>query len=60
MSAICDTLEIGRATAYRPVTVRPRYSAKADDRAVAAQITTVVRDRASYGYRRVTAVVKPW
>lgn len=57
MTAICATLGIGRATAYRPVTVRPRYYAKADDRAVAAQITTVVRERASYGYRRITAVV---
>lgn len=54
---ICETLGISRATAYRPLTTWARHSAKADDRAVAAQITTVVRERASDGYRRVTAVV---
>lgn len=57
MSAICAQLHIGRATAYRPLTARPRYYTKAADRAVAAQIATVIRERASYGYRRVTAVV---
>lgn len=57
MSAICTQLRIGRATAYRPLTGRARYYAKADDRVVAAQIRTVIRERASYGYRRVTAVV---
>ncbi|HEY2850842.1 MAG TPA: IS3 family transposase [Gemmatimonadaceae bacterium] len=57
MTTICETLGIGRATAYRPLTARARHYAKAADRVVAAQITTVVRERASYGYRRVTAVV---
>jgi putative transposase len=57
VSAICETLGIGRATAYRAVTVRAAHYAKADDRVVAAQIRTVVRERASYGYRRITAVV---
>ncbi len=54
---ICETLGISRATAYRPLTTRARHYTKADDRAVAAQITTVVRERARSGYRRVTAVV---
>jgi putative transposase len=57
MRVICETLGIGRATAYRPLTARATHYTKAADRAVAAQITTVVRERASYGYRRVTAVV---
>lgn len=57
MRVICATLRIGRATAYRPLTVRARHYTKPDDRAVAAQITTVVRERSSYGYRRITAVV---
>lgn len=57
MSVICETLKVGRATAYRPLTARAAHYAKADDRVVAAQIRTVVRERASYGYRRVTAVV---
>ncbi len=57
MSVICTTLGVGRATAYRPLTARDAHYAKADDRVVAAQIRTVVRERASYGYRRITAVV---
>jgi putative transposase len=57
MSAICATLGVGRATAYRALTARARHYTKDADRVVAAQITTVVRERASYGYRRVTAVV---
>lgn len=57
MSVICATLGIGRATAYRAPTARAAHYAKADDRVVAAQITTVIRERASYGYRRVTRVV---
>jgi putative transposase len=57
MRVICETLGIGRATAYRPLTARTAHYAKADDRVVAAQIRTVVRERASYGYRRITAVV---
>jgi transposase InsO family protein len=57
MSVICETLGVGRATAYRPLTARAAHYTKADDRVVAAQIRTVVRERASYGYRRITAVV---
>ncbi|GJG89299.1 integrase [Gemmatimonadetes bacterium T265] len=34
----------------------PRYT-WADDRPVAAQVRAVIRDRATYGYRRVTALV---
>ncbi len=57
MSTICETLKISRATAYRVPTVRAAHYVKAEDRVVAAQIRTVVRERASYGYRRITAVV---
>lgn len=57
MTAICATLTIGRATAYRAPTRRPRHYACQDDRAVAAQIKSIVRERASYGYRRITAMV---
>ena len=57
MSRVCAALGVGRATVYRAAAPRaPRY-AKADDRAVAAQIRAVIRDRATYGYRRVTALV---
>jgi putative transposase len=57
VSAICRQLHIGRATAYRPLAGRGRHYDKPADRAVTAQIRDVIRDRASYGYRRVTAVV---
>ena len=57
MTVICATLGIGRATAYRTPSPRRRHYACQDDRAVAAQIKTIVRERASYGYRRITAMV---
>jgi len=57
VTAICETLSLNRTTTYRALTTRARHYAKADDRVVAAQIRTVVRERASYGYRRITAVV---
>lgn len=57
MTAICRTLRIGRATAYRTTGPRaPRY-VRAADPTVTAQIRTVIRQRAAYGYRRVTALV---
>ena len=57
MAPICRTLGISRACAYRESTGRPARYARADDRAVAAQIRTVIRTRASYGARRVRALV---
>jgi len=57
VTVICETLRIGHATPYRMPTVRAAHYVKADDRVVAAQIRTIVRERASYGYRRITAVV---
>lgn len=58
MRTICRTLGIGRATVYRASTPRARRYAKADDRAVAAQLRVVLRHRATYGSRRATALVK--
>ena len=57
MRTICQTLGIGRATVYRALAPRPRRYAKADDRALLAQLRTVLRERATYGYRRATALV---
>ncbi len=54
---VCATLGVGRATVYRGAAPRPARYAKADDRAVAAQIRAAIRDRATYGYRRVTVLV---
>jgi hypothetical protein len=54
MSAICSVLGIARRTAYYIARVRPggRYH-RADDGTVLQQI----RSRATYGYRRVWAMV---
>ena len=57
MATICRTLRIGRATAYRTTGPRPVRYVRADDVSVTAQIRTVIRQRAAYGYRRVTALV---
>jgi putative transposase len=57
VAQVCATLGVGRATAYREAAPRPGRYARADDRAVAAQIRAVIRDRATYGYRRVTVLV---
>jgi putative transposase len=57
VSRVCAALRVGRATVYRAAAPRPRRYAKAADRTVAAQIRAVIRDRATYGYRRVTALV---
>lgn len=57
MSCICQVLGIGRATVYRAATPRERRYAKADDRTLVAQLRTVLRERATYGYRRATALV---
>ena len=57
MAAICRTLGIGRSSAYRQSRPRPRRYARAEDRGVTAQIRSVIRTRASYGARRVRALV---
>lgn len=57
MAPICRTLGIGRACAYRDSVGRPTRYVCADDRVVSAQIRTVIRTRASYGARRVHALV---
>jgi putative transposase len=57
MAPICRTLGISRASASRESVGRPARYARADDRVVTAQIRTVIRTRASYGARRVRALV---
>lgn len=57
MAAICRTLGIGRATVYRAAAPRGARYARADDRVVIAQIREVIRTRATYGARRVRALV---
>jgi hypothetical protein len=57
VAVIRRTLRISRACAYRDSVGRPARYARADDRVVTAQIRTVIRTRASYGARRVRALV---
>lgn len=57
LAVICRTLGISRACAYRSSAGRPRRYATRDDRLVTAQIRSVIRTRASYGARRVRALV---
>jgi putative transposase len=54
---ICRVLGIGRSSAYRESAPQPERYARSDDRTVTAQIRAVIRTRASYGARRVTALV---
>ncbi len=57
LARICRTLGIGRATAYRVTGPRAAHYHRGEDRVVTARIRAVIRTRASYGYRRVTAMV---
>ena len=57
VAVICRVLGIGRATAYRRGAPRGHRYAKADDRVVTAQVREVIRTRATYGARRVRALV---
>jgi transposase InsO family protein len=58
MTTICAVLGLARRTAYYRAHARPggRYQ-RATDAAVLQQIHTVTKSRASYGYRRVWAMV---
>jgi transposase InsO family protein len=58
MTAICETLGIARRTAYYVVRARPdRRQNRAADGTVLQQIRAVTNSRATYGYRRVWAMV---
>lgn len=57
MARIGRVLGISRACAYRESAGRPSRYARAEDRVVTAQIRAVIRTRASYGARRVRALV---
>lgn len=57
IAPICRVLGIGRANAYRESHARGEHYVRAEDRVVTAQIRSVIRTRASYGARRVRALV---
>ena len=54
---ICRTLQISRATAYRKDRPRPRRYHRQEDDVVLAQLRQMLRERASYGYRRARRIV---
>jgi transposase InsO family protein len=58
LSRVAATLGVGRATAYRATVGRPRRYVRADDPLVLAQIRAILRARGSYGYRRVTVLLR--
>lgn len=57
VTVICRVLGVSRSTAYRSSAPRGPYYRRADDERVAGQIRVVLRTRATYGHRRVTARV---
>lgn len=58
LTHVAATLGCGRATAYRATVGRPARYVRADDPVVLAQIRAVLRERGSYGYRRVTVLLR--
>ena len=58
VAAICRTLRMARQTAYYATRVRPAgFYRRLDDDTVVQQIRAVTNSRATYGYRRVWAMV---
>ena len=58
VAAICRTLRMARQTAYYPARARPAgFYRRLDDETVLQQIRAVTNSRATYGYRRVWAMV---
>ena len=57
VAAICRILGVSRSTAYRASAPRGPHYRRVQDDLVAGQIRVVVRTRATYGHRRVTARV---
>ncbi len=54
---ICRVLKLSRQSAYRQPKPRPKFYQRRDDGRVLEQIGQVTQQRASYGYRRVTALI---
>src|SRR5262249_50175159 len=58
VATICRTLRMARQTAYYAVRIRPGgFYRRLDDETVLQQIRAVTNSRATYGYRRVWAMV---
>jgi len=57
VATISSALGISRSNAYRETRARPARYERRDDRAVSSQMKSVIGARASYGARRVRALV---
>jgi transposase InsO family protein len=60
MKRVAETLRVSRShlsTSLRTTAARPSEYAKAGDADVLGRIRALVRERPSYGYRRVTALL---
>jgi len=57
MKTLCQVLGVSRSSAYRQCTPRARFYRRQEDATVLEQIKEVIRERASYGHRRVTTLV---
>jgi putative transposase len=57
MKAITDTMKVSRSNQYRERTGRKRYTKKPDDERCLSHIRTIIEERPTYGYRRVTALL---
>lgn len=57
VAVVCRVLGVSRSTAYRASAPRGPFYRRAEDERVAGQIRVVLRSRATYGHRRVTARV---
>ncbi len=57
MAVICRVLGVSRSSAYRTDAPRGPFYHRKDDERVAGQIRVVIKNRATYGHRRVTARV---
>ena len=57
-ATICRALHVARSTAYLRLKPRPAgFYRREEDREVLLQIMAIVRERASYGVRRIWALV---
>lgn len=54
---MCEVLGASRSSAYRESRPRPGFYRRQEDGVVLEQIKQVIRERASYGHRRVTKLV---
>ncbi len=57
LKTICAVLGVSRATAYRQAKPREPFFTRAEDELVLERIRTIIKRRAAYGHRRVTARV---